>query len=117
MPGCFCVPGAGAKCSSARAVIGASSTAGRVAAASLGVNRAARRDVGISHRAAAKAASRAPGNDDRLDRVDLEAFRIDEPEAPNHPPGRPSTSVFGKIFLPSAFAHPRAGSESHHLST
>ena len=68
-------------------------------------------------RAAAKAASRAPGNDDRLGRIDLEAFRIDEPEAPNHPPGRPSTSVFGKIFLPSAFAHPRAGSESHHLST
>ena len=68
-------------------------------------------------RAAAKAASRAPGNDDRLDRVDLEAFRSDEPEAPNHPPGRPSTSVFGKILLPSAFAHPRAGSESHHLST
>ena len=68
-------------------------------------------------RAAAKAASRAPGNDDRLGRIDLEAFRIDEPEAPNHPPGRPSTSVFGKMFLPSAFAHPRAGSESHHLST
>ena len=32
-------------------------------------------------RAAAKAASRAPGNDDRLGRIDLEAFRIDEPEA------------------------------------
>ena len=68
-------------------------------------------------RAAAKAASGAPGNDDRLDRVDLEAFRTDEPEAPNHPPGRPSTSVFGNIFLPSAFAYPRAGSESHNLST
>ena len=48
MPGCFCVPGAGARCSSARAVIGASSTAGRVAATPLGVNRCARRDAGIS---------------------------------------------------------------------
>ena len=48
MPGCFCVPGAGARCSSARAVIGASSTAGRVAVTSLGANRRARRDAGIS---------------------------------------------------------------------
>ena len=48
MPGCFCVPDAGAKCSSARAVIGASSTAEPVAAASLGVNRCVRRDAGIS---------------------------------------------------------------------
>ena len=47
MPGCFCVPGAGARCSSARAAIGASSTAGRVAAVSLGVNRCVRRDAGI----------------------------------------------------------------------
>ena len=48
MPGCFCVPGVGARCSSARAVIGASSTAGRVAATSLGANRCVRRDAGIS---------------------------------------------------------------------
>ena len=48
MPGCLCVPGAGARCSSARAVTGASSTARRVAATSLGVNRCARRDAGIS---------------------------------------------------------------------
>ena len=48
MPDCFCVPGAGARCSSARAVIGASSTAERVAAVSLGVNRFVRRDAGIS---------------------------------------------------------------------
>ena len=48
MPGCFCVPGAGAKCSSARAVTGASSTARQVAAASPGGNRCARRDAGIS---------------------------------------------------------------------
>ena len=48
MPDCFCVPGAGAKCSSARAVIGASSTAGWVAATSLGANRCVRRDAGIS---------------------------------------------------------------------
>ena len=48
MPDCFCVPDAGARCSSARAVIGASGIAGRAAAVSLGVNRAARRDVGIS---------------------------------------------------------------------
>ncbi len=49
MPGCFCVPGAGARCSSARAVIGASSTAGRAAATSLDVNRYARQDAGISN--------------------------------------------------------------------
>ncbi len=48
MLGCFCVPGAGARCSSARAVIGASSTAGQAAAISLGVNRCARQDAGIS---------------------------------------------------------------------
>ena len=48
MPGCICVPDVGARCSSARAVIGASSTAQHVAAASLGVNRCVRRDAGIS---------------------------------------------------------------------
>ena len=48
MPDCFSMPDAGAKCSSARAVIGASTTAGHAAAASLGVNRCARRDAGIS---------------------------------------------------------------------
>ena len=48
MPDCFCVPDAGARCSSARAATGASSTAGHVAAAPLGVNRCARRDAGIS---------------------------------------------------------------------
>ena len=53
MPDCFCVPDAGAKCSSARAVTGASTTAGRAAAASLGVNRCAGRDAGISTRGAA----------------------------------------------------------------
>ena len=47
MPDCFCVPDAGAKCSSARAVTGASTTARRAAAASLGVNRCAGRDAGI----------------------------------------------------------------------
>ena len=44
----FSVPDAGAKCSSARAVIGASSTAGHGAAASLGVSRCVRRAAGIS---------------------------------------------------------------------
>ena len=53
MPGCFCVPGAGARCSSAHAVIGASSTAGQAAATSLGVNHCARRGVDISNRDAA----------------------------------------------------------------
>ena len=53
MPDCFSVPDAGAKCSSARTVTGASSTAGRAAAASLGVNRYAGRDAGISTRGAA----------------------------------------------------------------
>ena len=53
MPDCFSVPDAGAKCSSARAVTGASTTAGRAAAASLGVNRCAGRDAGISTRGAA----------------------------------------------------------------
>ena len=48
MPDCFCVPDAGAKCSYARAAIGASSTAESVVAASLGVNRCVRRDAGIS---------------------------------------------------------------------
>lgn len=48
MPDCFSVPGAGARCLSARAVIGASSTARRVAVTSRGVNRCARQDVGIS---------------------------------------------------------------------
>ena len=48
MPGCFYVPGAGARCLSARAVIGASSTARRVAVTSLGANRCARRDADIS---------------------------------------------------------------------
>ena len=50
MPGCFCVPDASAKCSSARAVIGASSTAVRAAAASPEVNHCAQRDAGISNR-------------------------------------------------------------------
>ena len=53
MPDCFCVPGAGARCSSARAAIGASSTAERAAAASPEANRCARRDAGISNRDAA----------------------------------------------------------------
>ena len=53
MPDCFCVPDAGARCSSARAATAASSTAGHAAAASLGVNRCARRDAGISTRDAA----------------------------------------------------------------
>ena len=48
MPGCFCVPGAGARCSSAHTVIGASSTAGQAAATSLGVNRCVRRGGDIS---------------------------------------------------------------------
>ena len=48
MPGCFHVPGSGARCVSARAVIGASSTARQVAVTSLGANRCARRDAGIS---------------------------------------------------------------------
>ena len=48
MPDCFSVPDAGARCSSARAATGASTTAGHVAAAPLGVNRCARRDAGIS---------------------------------------------------------------------
>ena len=48
MPDCFSVPGVGARCSSARAVTGASSTARRVAALSLDVNRCVRRDAGIS---------------------------------------------------------------------
>ena len=48
MPDCFCVPDAGARCSSARAATGASAIAGHVAAAPLGVNRCARRDAGIS---------------------------------------------------------------------
>ena len=52
MPDCFSVPDAGAKCPSARAVTGASTTAGRAAAASLGVNRCAGRDAGISTRGA-----------------------------------------------------------------
>ena len=48
MPACFCVPDAGARCSSARAATGASAFAEHVAAAPLGVNRCARRDAGIS---------------------------------------------------------------------
>ena len=42
MPDCFCVPDAGARCSSARAATGASAIAGHVAAAPLGANRCAR---------------------------------------------------------------------------
>ena len=48
MPGCLCVLGAGTKCSSTRAVIGDSSIAGRFAVISLGANRCAGRDPGIS---------------------------------------------------------------------
>lgn len=48
MPDCFCVPGAGARCSSARAVIGANAIAEHGAATLLGVNRCVRRDAGIS---------------------------------------------------------------------
>ena len=74
MPDCFSVPDAGAKCSSARAVIGASGIAGRVAAASLGVNRAARWDVGISNRDAADtvtpSASAATGTGAAIGRPD-----------------------------------------------
>ena len=53
MPDCFCVPDAGARCSSARAATEASAIAEHVAAAPLGVNRCARRDAGISKHAAA----------------------------------------------------------------
>ena len=45
MPGCFCVPGAGARCSSARAVIAVSATAEHVAATPLGVPGDAWREV------------------------------------------------------------------------
>ena len=48
MPGCSCVLGVSARCSSARAVTVGSATARRVAATSLGVNRCARRGAGIS---------------------------------------------------------------------
>ena len=48
MPDCFSVPGAGARCSSARAVIGGSGIAEHAAATPLGVNRYVRRAVGIS---------------------------------------------------------------------
>ena len=48
MPDCFCVPDAGAKCSSARAATEASAIAEYVAAAPLGVNRCARQGAGIS---------------------------------------------------------------------
>ena len=48
MPDCFCVPGAGARCSSARAVIAVSGIAEHVAATPLGVNRCVRRHAGIS---------------------------------------------------------------------
>ena len=48
MPDCFCVPGAGARCSFARAVIAVSATAEHVAATLLGVNRCVRRDAAIS---------------------------------------------------------------------
>ena len=48
MPDCFCVPDAGARCSSVHAVIGARGIAGPAAATSLGVNRCVRRDGGIS---------------------------------------------------------------------
>ena len=50
MPGCFCVPDASAKCSSARAAIGVSSTAVRAAAASPEVNHCARRGGVTSNR-------------------------------------------------------------------
>ena len=63
-------------------------------------------------RAAAKAASGATGNDERLDRTDREAFPNGEPGIPNHPLREPSTPVCGKILLPPAFAHPHAGGES-----
>ena len=68
-------------------------------------------------RAAAKGACRATGNDDRLDRTDLEAFPNGEPGIPNHPVEEPSTPVCGKFLLPPAFAHPRAGGESPQPST
>ena len=48
MPDCFCVPDAGARCSSARAATGTSAIAEHVAAAPLGANRCARRGAGIS---------------------------------------------------------------------
>ena len=50
---CSCVPGAGAKCSSARAVIAASSTAGHGAARLPEANHCERRGAVISIRAAA----------------------------------------------------------------
>ena len=48
MPDCFCVFDVGAKCSSARAVIGANAIAEHGAAPPLGVNRCVRRGAGIS---------------------------------------------------------------------
>ena len=50
---CSCVPGADAKCSSARAVIAVSSTAGHAAARLPEVNHCERRGAVISNRAAA----------------------------------------------------------------
>ena len=53
MPDCFCVPGANARCSSARVATAASSTAGRSVATSPEANHCAGPGADISNRDAA----------------------------------------------------------------
>ena len=65
-----------------------------------------------------RAAAPCPmGTEDHREQTTLEPFRIGQAEIQNHPLGLPSTPVSEEDFLPPAIVHPKAGGDSHNLST
>ena len=62
-------------------------------------------------------AGRPIGTEGHREQTNFEPFRIDQPGIHNHPPGRPSTSVSERDFIPSAIVHPSAGGDSPQPST
>ena len=63
------------------------------------------------------AAGRPMGTEGHHEQANLEPFRIGRPGIHNHPPGRPSTPVSERDFIPSAIVHPSAGGDSPQPST
>ena len=57
------------------------------------------------------------GTEDHREQTTLEPFRIGQAEIQDHPLGLPSTPVSEEDFLPPAIVHPKAGGDSHNLST
>ena len=58
------------------------------------------------------AAGRPMGTESHHEQTNLEPFRSGRPGIHNHPPGRPSTPVSNRDFIPSAIVHPSAGGDS-----